>query len=197
MFACIQNCLAEVTAKVMENNDALQRLLDRMGAGDDDAAQAVYDEYAPFLRMVIRRKLTSELRARFDSSDVVQSVWADLLDGFRKGRWSFDSPNHLRAFLVRATHNRFIDYVRKHGPSTNQQASWDEETIAQDAAQPSAEARANEKWHEILQRCTPEQRPIVEMKREGYSLAEIAEKTGYHPSSIRRILYTLSDQTDN
>ena len=34
--------------------------------------------------------------------------------------------------------------------------------------------------------------PILEMKKQGCSLAEIAEKTGFHESSVRRILYDLA-----
>jgi DNA-directed RNA polymerase specialized sigma24 family protein len=46
--------------------------------------------------------------------DVVQSVWADLLRGFRNGQWHFRDPAQLRAFLIRATHNRFLNRVRRH-----------------------------------------------------------------------------------
>lgn len=172
----------------------LDALLARMSAGDEAAANDVYNEYAPFLKMVIRRKLSSTMQARFDSSDVVQSVWADLLDGFRKGQWSFESPEHFRAFLVRATHNRMIDYVRKHQRGSDLEGSWSESILPNDAPTPSSEARANEQWHRIVEHCPEEHRPIVEMKRDGYSLAEIAAKTGYHPSSIRRILYVLADK---
>ena len=35
------------------------------------------------LRMVVRRRLSAGL-AKFDSSDIVQSVWADLVDGLRR-----------------------------------------------------------------------------------------------------------------
>ena len=180
----------------VNSDSALHRLLDRIHSGDSDAASAVYAEYVPYLKMVVRRQLSKELRGRFDSSDVVQSVWADLLVGFRKGRWSFDSPDHLRAFLVRATRNRMVDYVRRHQVSIESQQSLEESLLPSPITRPSAEARASERWEVILGKCTPQQKPIVELKRQGFTLAEIAEKTGYHPSSIRRILYALAEELE-
>lgn len=177
----------------MDSQAPLLALLKRMSDGDESAARAVYLEYAPYLKLVIRRKISRDLQGRFDSSDVVQSVWADLLDGFRKGRWTFESPDHFRAFLVRATKNRMIDYVRKHSRGVDQ-ASWSESILPNAGPSPSSEARANEQWDRIVEHCPSEHRRIIEMKRDGHSLAEIATETGYHPSSVRRILYTLSDQ---
>ena len=63
---------------------------------------------------MVRRQLSPPLRAKFDSVDVVQSVWADVLDGFRRAGWRFTDVAHLRAFLVKATRNRFIDRFRQH-----------------------------------------------------------------------------------
>src|SRR5260221_6665357 len=98
---------------VMPDDAALQFLLAQLGDGDDAAAEAVFLTYEPYLRKVVRRQLPGHLRARFDSIDVVQSVWIDLLQGFRATGWRFSSVAHLRAFLVRATRNRFIDRVRQ------------------------------------------------------------------------------------
>ena len=173
-------------------NSALQRLLERIQNGDDEASAEIYSEYAPYLQMVVRRHMSRELQSKFDSVDVVQSVWADLLDGLRRGRWSFESPAHLRAFLVRSTRNRLVDYVRRLEKTVaNQTDVSDEQTIPGKSARPSAEARANEKWQKILGHCSPEHKQIVELRKDGHSINEIAEKTGYHPSSVRRILYEL------
>ena len=178
----------------MSDDSALQRLLDKIQAGDEDASTEVYNEYVPYLRMVVRRHINHDLRAKFDSLDVVQSVWADLLDGLRKGKWTFESPGHLRAFLIRATKNRLVDYTRRYANAAALQTRLNEEQLPEDTQpRPSAEARANEKWNDILRQCRPEHRKIIELKRDGYSLAEIAEQSGYHPSSIRRILYTLDE----
>ena len=92
----------------------LASLLEKMCSGDTEAAQEVFRTYEPYLRMVVRRQLPARLRAKFDSIDIVQSVWADLLDGFQEANWNFQNADQLRAFLVTVTRNRFIDKVRHH-----------------------------------------------------------------------------------
>jgi DNA-directed RNA polymerase specialized sigma24 family protein len=85
--------------------EPVESLLHQLSRGDADAAQRAFVAYAPYLRMVVRRQLAPPLRARFDSTDIVQSVWADLLGGFRSGCWEFANPQQLRAFLVKVTRN--------------------------------------------------------------------------------------------
>src|SRR3954452_24909377 len=96
------------------SDDPLEALLARLDGGDVQAAEQVFRTYEPYLRKVVRRQLPTRLRAKFDSVDVVQSVWADLVRGFREAGWRFPDVPHLRAFLVKITRNRFIDRVRQH-----------------------------------------------------------------------------------
>ena len=59
---------------------------------------------------------------------------------------------------------------------------------------PSEVAQAGDLWERILAHCPAEHRALVVLRRQGYSLAEIAERTGLHPDSVRRILRTLARQ---
>ena len=128
----------------------------------------------------------------------MQSVWVTLLQGFRQARWRFADANHLRAFLIKATRNRFLDRVRQA-----QTAGARERPLAATAARhlppapqprPSEVAQAGDLWERIQDRCPPEHRPILDLRREGYSLSEIGERTGLHPDSVRRILRLLARQ---
>ena len=94
--------------------DPLDGLLEKLCTGDADAARQAFVAYEPYLRMVVRRQLPNRLRAKFDSTDIVQSIWTDVLEGFRGAGWRFADANHLRAFLVKVTRNRFIDRTRQH-----------------------------------------------------------------------------------
>jgi hypothetical protein len=62
----------------------LDSLLEKLNSGDPAAVEKVFLAFEPYLRMVVRKKLSARLRAKFDSMDVVQSVWADVLRGFRE-----------------------------------------------------------------------------------------------------------------
>src|SRR6266576_1683405 len=95
------------------NADPLDELLTKLCDGDESAAEQVFLTYEPYLRLVVRRLLPARMRPKFDSVDIVQSVWADVLHGFREAGYRFASPAQLRAFLIKATRNRFIDRVRQ------------------------------------------------------------------------------------
>src|SRR5438874_10483288 len=96
------------------STEPLDVLLEKLTSGDDAAAEQVFRTYEPYLRMVVRRQLSPDLRAKFDSMDVVQSVWVHMLKGFREAGWRFADRTHLRAFLVQLTRHRFIDRLRRH-----------------------------------------------------------------------------------
>jgi RNA polymerase sigma-70 factor (ECF subfamily) len=179
-------------------DSSLELLLEKLCQGDAAAAEQVFRVYEPYLRMVVRRQLSPGLRAKFDSLDVVQSVWADVLDGFRAAGWRFRDAAHLKAFLVKATRNRFIDRFRQHRQALECEqplpANDAEGAPASRQPRPSEVAQADELWERMLALCPPAHRELLRLKRQGLPLAEIAAKTGLHPSSVRRILYDLARQ---
>jgi RNA polymerase sigma-70 factor (ECF subfamily) len=178
------------------STDPLDGLLEKLSSGDPAAAEQAFVAYEPYLRMVVRRQLPAWLRPKFDSVDVVQSVWADLLDGFRTAGWRFSDTDHLRAFLVKVTRNRFIDRLRQHERSREREQPLYESTAPEGATandpRPSQVAEADELWQQMLALCPPSHQEVLRLKREGLALDEIAARTGMHPSSIRRILYDLA-----
>src|SRR4051812_6642524 len=88
----------------------LDDLIRRLNRGDDGAAEQVFAVYEPYLQTVVRRHFSRRLRAKFDSSDVLQSVWVAVLAHFRRSGDRFVDAEHLRAFLTRAVRNRVIDF---------------------------------------------------------------------------------------
>jgi RNA polymerase sigma-70 factor (ECF subfamily) len=174
----------------------LENLFEELCRGDPKALEQAFVAYEPYLRMVVRRQLPKKLRAKFDSVDVVQSIWVDVLQGARAGGWRFDDVAHLKAFLVKVTRNRFIDRVRQHGRRMFHEYSLppgDLESLAgARQPQPGEELQAVELWEQLLALCPPAHHTLLKLKRQGLSLAEIAERTGLHQSSVRRILYELA-----
>src|SRR5438067_1833212 len=178
--------------------EPLDQLLVQLSSGDAAAVGQVFLTFEPYLRKAVRRQLPPPLRAKFDSADILQSVWADVLRGFREAGWRFVDADHLRGFLFVATRNRLIDRIRQHQRAAEREEPIDDGAVRYDA--PSAEPRpsevvqANDLWERIVARCPPEHRPILWFRQHGYSLAEIGERTGLHPDSVRRILRTLARQ---
>jgi RNA polymerase sigma factor (sigma-70 family) len=176
-------------------SDSIDVLLERLASGDETAACEAFRTYEPHLRMVVRRNLSARVRAKFDSVDVVQSVWADLLQGFRTGRWQFTDAAHFRAFLVKATKNRFLNRLRRHRTAVErEQPMPDAEVVGVVSATPapSEQVQAEDTWSRLVALCPPAHRELLALKRQGLSLDELAQRTGLHKSSIRRILYELA-----
>ncbi len=178
------------------NTDSLDALLDKLNGGDDDAAERAFVAYEPYLRKVVRRLLPSSLRPKFDSIDIVQSVYGDVLSAFRTGGMRFGTVAQLRAFLIKATRNRFIDRVRQHKTAVRLEQPLDHAGEAclpsSPLPRPSESASAGELWARLLAVCPPEHHQLLRLRRQGATASEIAAEVGMHEGSVRRVLRDLS-----
>ncbi|HYT92449.1 MAG TPA: sigma-70 family RNA polymerase sigma factor [Gemmataceae bacterium] len=177
-------------------NVRMEELLAKLKAGDVTAAEQLFLAYEPYLRLLVRRQLSAALRAKFDSPDIVQSVWVDLLRGFRDSGCRFASAEHLRAYLIRATRNRFIDRLRRYEKALDREQPLesvrDDELPCSGQPDPSAELQADDLWKRMLSLCPPAHREVLLLRRQGCQLTEIATRTGLHEGSVRRLLYELA-----
>src|SRR6266404_3388879 len=166
------------------SSKSLDLLLEKLCSGDAAAAEQVFLAYEPYLRKVVRRQLPPRLRAKLDSVDVVQSIWADVLQGFRSAGWRFADAAHLRAFLVKATQHRFIDRIRQHEKAAKLEKSLactdPEQLPPANQPRPSETVQADELWQRMLTLCPPPHHKVLELKRQGLTLVEIARRTGLH-----------------
>jgi RNA polymerase sigma factor (sigma-70 family) len=175
--------------------ETLHDLLNRLRCGDDAAVERLVAEYEPFLRQVVRRGLPDRLRAKFDSADVVQSVWVQVLPGLRGGVWRVADGACLRALLSTITRRRLVSRYRRHRVALEK-----EDPAVQDLAslpqarmpQPSETARADELWERMLAACPTEHHALLRLRREGLTMQEIADRLGIHEGSVRRILRRLA-----
>ncbi len=170
-------------------------LIDQLARGDMQAAGALFDAYAPYLRALVRRQLSDQLRAKFDSTDVVQSVWVQVVRRLGRDGWSVDDEARLRALLATIARRRLLTRVRQLSAdvATERPTGAEAEAVPDDSRhRPSEVVQAEELWTTMLDLCPPEHHPVLILRREGLPLAEIAGRTGLHEGSVRRILRRLS-----
>jgi RNA polymerase sigma-70 factor (ECF subfamily) len=171
--------------------------IDRVIAGDQDAATALLERYGPALLQAVRRRLSKRLRTKFDSLDFVQDVWASFFANPPAGHL-FDGPDQLVAFLTQVARNKVVDATRQRlvGQkfSVNREQSLDNSTIGGpgevqgNQSTPSEIVGRREQWDQLLQEQPLVYRGILVLWREGKARSEIAAELGIHPRTVQRVI---------
>jgi RNA polymerase sigma factor (sigma-70 family) len=169
--------------------------------GDQTAWEALFKECYPKVRRVVRRRLDRSMRSLYDSTDFANDAMENLAANLNQ--LEFPSVNSLIAFLAQVAEQKVIDeYRRQHtlkrdvtrdrpifgnGPDAAPvQLSSDEPTASQ-------LAQANEVHERLLSRPDETERAIIELKQQGYSTSDIAERTGWNVRKVQRFLQDLLD----
>jgi RNA polymerase sigma factor (sigma-70 family) len=177
------------------STEPLDLLLEPLSRGDLAAVEQLVADYEPYLRALVRHALPGPLRPKFDSLDVVQSVWVHVLHGLRRGDWEIPDRAHLLALLVSVARHRLVSRYRHFRPAVEREQPWgagpDDLPAARDP-RPSEVAEAGDLWEKMLALCPPEYHQLLHLRRQGLLLQEIAERTGLHEGSIRRIFRRLA-----
>jgi DNA-directed RNA polymerase specialized sigma24 family protein len=116
---------------------------------------------------------------------------------------NFPSVDSLIAFLARVAEQKVIDeYRKRHTLKRNANRerrlfTGDSESapVQLPSGEPTAsqQAQANEVHEWLLDRRDETERTIVHLRQEGYSTADIAEKTGWNVRKVQRFLKDLHD----
>ena len=189
----------------MDESNDFPRLLAGLRAGEPAAIDEVCRRYGPFLRAAVRRQLHPKMRARFDSIDFVQDVWASFL-AVPQERYSFETPQALLAFLTRVAHNKVVEKFRQRFKSEKDNVTREQpvdevaggrEALVSAAPTPSQHAVAGEQWERILKKFPPGHQEIVHRLREGYTHEDIARMANVSLSTVNRIVARLKSLTDH
>lgn len=186
-------------AESQPNDGDLPRVLDRIRAGDEDAARELLRRYEAEVRLVVRRQLPRLLRSRFDSLDFLQSVWGDFFQRVRTGPAEFQDARHLVGFLARAAKNKVIDQYRRaasqKGDMHREEPIFAEHGRARDLEDhgdtPSELAEAREAYDRLLVLLPEERRQVIQLKADGLSSREIGERLGISERTVQRALEEL------
>lgn len=178
--------------------EEFQALHGKARLGDRDAIDQLYRRFAEDMLRVARARLSNHKRLRFlyEADDLVDSVWASMLAHNRLDQ-PFGGPERFMAFLEAL----ILGKARKTGRFLGQKkrdccrvVSFDmlQEAVREltDDQQPSPVEVAidREQWRRLLEANTLIQRIILDRRRRGFKLTEIAAEVFLSERTIRRLL---------
>jgi RNA polymerase sigma-70 factor (ECF subfamily) len=183
----------------MSDAPAFASLIQRIRAGDPEAATNLVRQYEPTIRRVIRFRLVdARLGAAFDSMDICQSVLASFFVRTAAGQFEFHTPDDLVKLLVTMARNKLASQARKERAERRDHrralAGVDENRLAGRDPTASQQVAAQELLQEIQRRLTPEERQLVELRHQGQDWAAIAEQLGETPVVLRKRLSRALDR---
>jgi len=172
-------------------------LMDLWRGGDEAAARKLFDTYVERLVALARRRISQRLAARVDPEDVVQSVFRTFFHRVKEGQFSINDEDDLCKLLMRITVHKTLRQVAFHkaakrnlglevdqGPDPQERL---QELLGREPTSEDAVAFLDQLEH-FLNRLRPQDRQILEMRLQGYSNEEIADKLGIYDRKIRRVI---------
>lgn len=181
----------------------LQALMQEVINGSEDAARILFDRYRKYLLFHIRRRMSKRLRAKFDSVDIAQDVWASFFSEPLEMR-AFRTPEQLIAFLTSLAKNKVEDAdkrgVRAKKRDAHRELSmddsrrFDKEGLMGPDATPSHIVMSREEWTRFLSKQPPVYRKIFLLMRDGKTNVEIAAELGINERLIRRVMDRLTPE---
>ncbi len=191
------------TNQMHAEKDEFRVLLEEAQAGSQDAMCELIERYAPHIVRAVRRKLSKAIRAKFDSFDFVQAVWASFFAAPR-GFDRFDRPEELMGYLVTLAHNKVVDEIRRRMKTekynVNRERSLDDSdlhvarSLAAREPSPSEVAVAGELWARLLKGQPEHYRRILELRRAGNTPQQIADQLGLNERTVRRAIQRIFEE---
>lgn len=174
-------------------------LVSRCRAGDQEAASALFNRFVDRLLALARGRIGHRLASRFDAEDVVQSVFRTFFVRLRNDEFDFESQDDLFKLLVRITVHKTLRAVAHHRAAKrdpNQEAAQADDSTDRDFltqvldAEPSPETIVTfmDQLEHFMKQLPDLDRQILELRLEGHSSEEIAEKFGIYDRKVRRVL---------
>jgi RNA polymerase sigma factor (sigma-70 family) len=181
----------------MDNPSA--ELVAQWRGGDQQAAEELFQRYAERLLALARSRLSTRLTRHVDPEDVVQSAYRSFFIGARNGRYVLERSGDLWRLLAAITLHKLQHQVErltagKRGVGRECPPGKDGSPFGQQvhavAREPTpAEAAALcDTLEQVFRGLEPLPRLVVEMRLQGYTLDEIADKVQRSERTVRRIL---------
>jgi RNA polymerase sigma-70 factor (ECF subfamily) len=172
----------------------------RVCSASQGAAEQLVARYGDHVLRIVRRKLNRALRAKFDSVDFVQAVWASFF-ALPLENYQFENSEALVAFLTGLARHKVVDTVRQRLQSqkydVNREQPLSEPRHSAMALRgrqptPSEIAMAREEWQLLLAGQPEHYQEILLALRDGRTQQDVARHLGVNERTVRRVLRKLA-----
>lgn len=179
-------------------------LIERWRAGDERAAETIFERYVDRLVALARGRLSAKLKRRVDPEDIVQSAYRSFFRRAQDDQYSFQHSGDLWRLLAAITVNKLLMQARFH--HAGKRALDHEASLASSGMMPNVtpealarepmpdEAAALVEELELMMRpLRPQARQVLELKLQGAGVEEIALQIGRTERTVRRVLEQVRD----
>lgn len=181
------------------------QLVERWRNGDEEAVNLLYQRYVErMVRIVCGQLKGTAIAARLDPEDVVQSAFFSVFRRMRGGEFQFQNDDELWKLLVTIALNKTRSQVTKNlaaRRSINRETKGDcfaidESIIRRVQMQPciSDVLAFRETLDNILKGLAKDDAQVVQLRLEGYTQEEIAEKLKITDRTVRRKLAAIREK---
>ncbi len=195
----------------MTDSRSVSKLLNALQVGDDEAANALWEQYFRQLTQFARAKLGQVMTREADEDDIVLSAMQSFLRGAAEGRFpKLDNRDDLWKLLVVIT-ARKISTLRKRqfaqkrgggeirgesvfGKSSDEPNAGIGNVVGAEPTPDFSVEVAETCRHMLDDLGEPTLRQVAILKLEGYNNGEIAEQLGLTRRSIERKLQRIRDK---
>ena len=158
---------------------------------------------------MVRVRLPKILRNQLDSMDIVQAVLTSVFAGKPdEGATRFADVGQFRGFLAGVTRNKVYEEHRRRTRTQKYNLGREErlyvrkgqrdvprEVLASDPT-PSEEVQADDRLGQLTRGRTPEEVQVIDLRRQGLTFDEIAQRLGIGERSVRRVIDSIRERME-
>lgn len=184
----------------MSEAQNFDNLINRVRAGDEQAAAELVRRYEPAIRRAVRfRMADTRLDRVMDSMDVCQSVFASFFERTAAGQFQLEQPEQLMKLLMTMARNKLANKAisqQRHCRDYRrmQNAEFDERQMAANQSSPSMHVAGEELMRRADRVLTDDEKQLRDLRKEGLDWAAIANQLGSTPEALRKKLARAMDR---
>jgi len=179
-------------------DQSFANVMDRLRAGDGDAAAEVFHRFAHRLIGLARSRLDDLLRAKVDPEDVMQSVYRSFFRRQAQAGYDFAGWDGLWGMLTVITLRKCghrAEYFHAGRRDVRRESCGSDLPIATDPT-PSHAARLAETVEQVMRGLEERERDILALSLQGYDTAEISAQVGRTERTVQRVLKRVREELE-